>query len=434
MVLYDLLRKANGARKAWKKRRMGRFMSPVRRIERVAPIEGLRVCAMTFDDGPFNLPPSPDAAGGRALTEFLCGTLGEYGACATFDIVGDTSENYPDACGQEGAFSWGGKRFDHYPDFGRDAQGGAVNCPDLVDMLVRSGMELSNHGYRHLLFGPKRAVYGARACFKSIDEVLADLNRLHEHVAKKHFVRMALARPPHYVDNIPGGFSAYDAYELMGYNYMAASFDAGGWLPDKAGYESEVRGMTQALARALDADPDCLNGQIIFQKDGCNMARRTPVAGALAAQLKLLRDHGYAVVPVSRLLEISPFEDLSPRDGCFQAVRFLLGCGMTLGFRDNTFRPERPLAFGELCVMLCPRSVREDGLRARILSGARPAHPYAAAISWAREGGLIARPDAVVDARVMEKALSLVCKNPDVRHDGTYSRAQAAVEIARNLL
>ena len=34
------------------------YLSPVRRIERVATQE--RICAMTFDDGPCGLPASPD--------------------------------------------------------------------------------------------------------------------------------------------------------------------------------------------------------------------------------------------------------------------------------------------------------------------------------------------------------------------------------------
>ncbi|MBQ5760208.1 MAG: hypothetical protein IIV85_00485, partial [Clostridia bacterium] len=39
-------------------RRTPVYLSPVRRIERVRTDE--RVCAMTFDDGPMNLPCSPD--------------------------------------------------------------------------------------------------------------------------------------------------------------------------------------------------------------------------------------------------------------------------------------------------------------------------------------------------------------------------------------
>ena len=59
---------------------------------------------------------------------------------------------------------------------------------------------------------------------------------------------------------------------------MAASFDGAGWLPSAAGYEEEVRLMTAPLEAELKKNPDALCGQIIFQKDGYNMAHRSPVA------------------------------------------------------------------------------------------------------------------------------------------------------------
>ena len=57
-------------------------------------------------------------------------------------------------------------------------------------------------------------------------------------------------------------------------------------------------------------DPDFFCGQIIFQKDGYNMAKRTPVAFALGQQLALLQEYGYQVVPVGELLAESPFADV----------------------------------------------------------------------------------------------------------------------------
>ena len=77
------------------------YLSPVRRIERVALKE--RLCAMTFDDGPCQLPANPDNFGGAPLTQVLLDTLEHYGAKGTFDVVGDTSSNYPDTAGQEGS-------------------------------------------------------------------------------------------------------------------------------------------------------------------------------------------------------------------------------------------------------------------------------------------------------------------------------------------
>lgn len=74
-------------------------VSYTRRIERVKT--GERVVARTFDDGPMDLPSSPDKFSGKSLTDILLDTLQEYGALGTFDVVGDTSENYPDVAGQE---------------------------------------------------------------------------------------------------------------------------------------------------------------------------------------------------------------------------------------------------------------------------------------------------------------------------------------------
>ena len=50
-----------------------------RRIERICTDR--RICAMTFDDGPMDLPASPDRFGGKSLTDILLDTLEEFGAC-----------------------------------------------------------------------------------------------------------------------------------------------------------------------------------------------------------------------------------------------------------------------------------------------------------------------------------------------------------------
>ena len=105
-------------------------VSYTRRIERVKTRE--RVVAMTFDDGPMDLPSSPDKFDGKALTDILLDTLGEYGAQGTFDVVGDTSENYPDTAGKSGQADWGGVRYDHYPDINQDERGGAVHNQRLL--------------------------------------------------------------------------------------------------------------------------------------------------------------------------------------------------------------------------------------------------------------------------------------------------------------
>ena len=251
------------------------YLSPVRRIERVAL--GERICAMTFDDGPCRLPADPDEFGGKPLTLVLAETLEKYGALGSFDVVGDTSGNYPDVAGKHGSASWGGVAYDHYPDFGKDSDGGAVHCPELIDRLLAGGHEITSHTYSHVLFGRKNLVYGKRHTLSGLEPVVEDLEKLHTLMKDKHGYTITLSRPPHYVDGIAGGFTSYDAYAKMGYQYMAASFDGAGWLP-LATYKAEVEATWKPIEQRLSEDPDYFRGQIIFQKDGYNMAKRTPVA------------------------------------------------------------------------------------------------------------------------------------------------------------
>ena len=270
-------------------------VSYTRRIERVKTRE--RVVAMTFDDGPMDLPSSPDKFDGKALTDILLDTLGEYGAQA----------------------DWGGVRYDHYPDINQDERGGAVHNQRLLRRMLDEGHQVTNHGYRHVLFGKKPFVYGKRDHFHGLDQVVSDLTRLHTLLKETYGYEMTMARPPHYVDKIEGGFTSYDAYDQMGYLYLAAAFDGAGWLPLHHGsaqesLRAEVEAMVDPMRKVLEADPDGLAGQIIFQKDGYNMCRRTPVAFGLKKQLELLKKYGYQVVTVQRLMEYSPFADVGRED------------------------------------------------------------------------------------------------------------------------
>lgn len=347
MILYDLARKVNAKRKQHKKARAGKILSPVRRIERVYPPAQGRFVAMTFDDGPC-AGSFPGAEGG--LTESLLASLREAGATVSFDIIGTTAENYPDTEGKSGDFTWSGVQYDHYPHFGEDGLAGAFAQKELVGKILADGHELTNHSCTHRLFGPMRAVYGTRKHFDSLDQVTADLARLHTFIKEEFGYEMKLSRPPHYIDAIPQGGSAYDAYRIMGYQYMAASFDGDGWRPADS-YEKEVDNMLRPLKEALERDPDCLNGQIIFQKDGCNMSLRAPVAEALPQQLSLLADYGYRVVSVSELLALSPFEDLPTDSPAMPHVRRLLDAGHVVGYQNNTFHPERIITAEEFCMM-----------------------------------------------------------------------------------
>ena len=361
MSIYSIARKANSYVKAARKKMAGQHLSPVRRIEFVSPPKDGRYVAMTFDDGPCAAPTNPKGGrGDRGLTETILDILGEYGGTATFDVVGDTGENYPDSEGTPGDFTWSGVHYDHYPCYGKDSLAGAVNQRELVSRIMAEGHEVSNHGYTHRLFGPMRAVYGKRRHFENLGQVTGDLRRLHEYMKSEFSYEMKLARPPHYIDKIPEGGTAYDAYRILGYNYMAASFDGAGWLPMPT-YEEEVDKMVAPMKAALDADENSLNGRIIFQKDGCNMKLRTPVADDLAPQLELLRDAGYKVVPVSVLLDMSPFEDLPGDSFAYPYVKTMLRSGFTVGYRNNTFQGKREVTPDELMIMTCPpQYLREE--------------------------------------------------------------------------
>ena len=280
------------------------YVGYTRRIERVQTTR--RICAMTFDDGPMGLPASPDRFDGRTLTDVLLDTLAQYGARGSFNVFGDTSANYPDEAGKLGSAAWGGVRFDHYPDIHCDEQGGAEHNDRLIRRMLAEGHQITNHGYRHIIFGKKPFVYGAREYLPGFDAAVEDLTRLHALMQTRYGYTMTLARPPHYVDKMTGGFTSYDVYDRMGYQYMAASFDGAGWLPStdpdpEAALQAEIRAMVEPMRKALEKDPDFFCGQIIFQKDGYNMAKRTPVAFALGQQLALLQEYGYQVVPVGEL-------------------------------------------------------------------------------------------------------------------------------------
>ena len=353
------------------------YISPVRRIGHVATKQ--RICAMTFDDGPCQLPPS-DSPGGDPLTLVLIRTLESFQSFGTFDVVGDTSGNYPDEPGREGTASWGGIKYDHYPDIGKDMDGCAAHTGELLQRILDGGHALSNHGWAHILFGRKSLVYGQRAHFNDINEVLGELARLHDLIKTEHGYEMTLARPAHYVDAIPDGFTSYDAYVKMGYTYMAADYDGAGWLP-LSSYKDEVSAMHTPMENLLKEDPDALCGQIIFQKDGFNMARRTPVTDGLAFQLNLLELYDYKVITVPDLLAASPFSDISEEHPSCSDGRALLERGICVAYRNNTLRPENICTRGELYMMMLGREAVLDRIEARKPLGNE--HPYARAAQLA---------------------------------------------------
>lgn len=348
IYIFSALRKVNRHIKKRRKDRAGQIMSPVRRIEFVAPPKQ-RMCAMTFDDGP--------TAG---LTSQLLDSLKKYNASAAFDVIGSTAENYPDTQGALGSHYVFGTKYDHYSSFGKDDEAGALACPDLLKRIADEGHEIANHGYRHILFGPEYYVYRKREYFRSIDEVVSDLQRLHDLVKSQTGYEIKMARPPHYVDRISSKisrkYSAYTAYGKMGYHYMAASIDGGGWLPSCGDYNKDVQKMVEPLKDMLEADPNSLSGAVIFQKDGYNMSMEAPVADALGLQLSLLAGYGYKVVGVGELLKNSPFEDVPADDEGFEAIRSLDEAGYCIGFQNNRFKPDEYITAEQLEAMCTLRS------------------------------------------------------------------------------
>ncbi len=363
----------------------------VRRIESIKTDK--RVCAMTFDDGPMALPASPDCFDGRGLTDVLLDTLKRHGAHATFDIVGCTSENYPDKAGKLGSAAWGGEKYDHYPDIDADVHGGAVNCPETVRRMLDEGHELANHGYRHIIFGKKPFVYGKREHFNTIDEITSDLLSLHNYVKESFDYEIKLSRPPHYVDRIDKSFTSYDAYALVGYGYMAASYDGGGWLPSglsdtEAATKDEIDAMVRVIEKRLEENPDFFCGQIIFGKDGYNMAKRTPVAYALDKQLELLYKYGYTVVPVSELMEESPFADVG-RECDILPELIELSKTRAIAYSDNTLRLRNKMTNYEYAMLVCPREVAVDARIERIKNGGKFVSEYDVALAYAKENGYL---------------------------------------------
>ncbi len=396
------------------------WLSPVRRIERLAAEE--RICAMTFDDGPCRLPACPDRFRGKPLTLVLAELLERYGARGTFLVVGDTSGGYPDKPGKPGSPFWNGTAYDHFPDFGRDDQGGAANCPELISRLLAGGHEIASHGYAHRLFGRKALLHGGRRCLPDLEAAEADLRLLHKTVEDGWGYPMRLCRPPRGEDGMKGGFTSYDVFALMGYQYLSAGFDGACRLPGRS-YQAEVEAAWRPMERLLLEDPDAFRGQVIALKDGCNMARRTPVADALERQLRLLTDHGYKVVTASELLERAPFRDAAAESRTGRDARRLLRMGWCVAYQDNALRPERTLTRGELAMMAFGwETVRR---RIELVRSGRapfrdmaPRDPYAAAAVLAVETGAMAAPEGRFrpDDAVTPVEVAQFCATPAGTH------------------
>ncbi len=397
MIIYEYLRKLKRAYKQKQKEKAGLILSPVRRIERVYPPHNGKYVAMTFDDGPTYMKTNP-VVSDYGLTEHILNTLEKYSAHGTFDVIGTTKNNYPDKKGKNGKFEWSGKRFDHYPDFEMDNDAGAVNCPELIEKIIKGAHQISNHGYRHILFGSKKLIYGNRHSFDNVYEAKDDIAKLHDLTENNFSYKITMSRPPHYVDKTKDGFSSYDIYRYMNYQYMAASFDGGGWIASDGNYENDVAKMVAPLERALKQDENALNGQIIFQKDGCNMSRQTPIASALEKQLEILTKYGYKVVTVDELLSLSPSADVATDCEYFEEFNSLVQKGYTVLRKNNCFYGEKTLTIYEFLTMIADpeellgkyRDIFDSHFRNTDIFasyGISPKSPLAPAIAlWAEKG------------------------------------------------
>ena len=217
--------------------------------------------------------------------------------------------------------------------------------------------------------------------------------------------QITLHRPPHYVDKMQDGFTSYDVCDKMGYQYMAASFDGAGWLPStlsdpEAALEAEVNAMVEPMRKALEKDPDFFCGQIIFQKDGYNMGKRTPVAFGLRKQLELLKEYGYQVVTVDTLLAESPFADLGRDDPLFEKLNKLQQ-ERAVVYSDNCLRLDAVMTCGELAMLLAPKEEALGRRWAAVRRSGKHENAYWGAMDWCAEQGLLPRgtkPDAPVTA------------------------------------
>ncbi len=324
---------------------------PTRRVDKVAPIPGKRVAAITFDDGPCAGPAKP---GSEPVTESILKILSDYRAKGTFDIIGTTAPKYPDIKGENGGPYWNGVKYDHYPEFRADNLAGAVNQPDLVKQIVQEGHELSNHGFTHAPFGPCRYPYASRKYLSGYDAVLWELESLHQLVFQETGYRMRLGRPAHYIDKTSDGRDAYDAYRAMRYIYLGASFDGGGWMASAGSFSRDVDDMVKPMEALLAEDPDSLNGAIIFHKDGYNMSAKCPAVRGLGRQLELLSKYQYDIVTVSELCSMSQFTDIGPGHPLYKPAESLLKSGYVVTYADNCVRPEEKLTVKQLDRMCLP--------------------------------------------------------------------------------
>ena len=152
--------------------------------------------------------------------------------------------------------------------------------------------------------------------------------------------------------------------------------------------EAEVAAMTEPMRQELEKNPDFFCGQIIFQKDGYNMAKRTPIAFALPLQLDILHEYGYQVVTVEELMEESPFADVGREDPLFRKLRALAERRAVV-YSDNRLRLEQVMTVGELAMLLAPRNETVERRWNQMQWSGKPESPYYGALAWCADNDIL---------------------------------------------
>ena len=216
---------------------------------------------------------------------------------------------------------------------------------------------------------------------------MADLACLHGLLEEKHGYTMTMGRPPWYMDRISGGYTSLDAFDQMGYLYLAGSFRGESSQPLES-LQAESDAMVMPMGKVLAANPDALCGQIICQRDGYNTVRRTPVVFGLRKQLDLLQRYGYRVVTAQQLVERSPFADVGPGEPGFDKLVWLQKT-RAIAYWDNCLRLDALMTWGELAMLLAPRKEAVHRRIQQIRETGKSQHPHWGAMDWCAEQGIL---------------------------------------------
>lgn len=191
--------------------------------------EGKKRVALTFDDGPH-----------PKYTAEILDILAEYGAHATFFVIGQNAKKYP----------------------------------DLVRRELNDGHEVGNHTEHHYHTGQIGA-----------ETLRRDMAACEETLLTLTGVRPTLFRPPEGVYNA----AVRQACEDMDYRAVLWCVDTRDWAHNPVGnIVANVRQNT-------------VNGSIILMHDF--VAENSPTPAALRRLLPILQASGYEFVTVSQLLE-----------------------------------------------------------------------------------------------------------------------------------